>query len=571
MKTISQTMAFKAVIFDIGGVLIESPIKYLMEFATKHGLPPTFMLDEMRKGAPNNAMCQCERGQLAVSQLVEELHKGATESAKKQNLSIPSAFSVTEMMKGLLCDLRPQREMFNAAINLKNNGFKIGVVTNDFTVDLPTMNSPPEYFRSLNIIFDDLVESCRTGLRKPEPEIYDLACKRLGVAPQETIFVDDLGGNLKGANSLGITTVLFKDAESTLKKLQELTGVDVYQEADPISVDPDRVSHGLVTTKEGVQLHFVEMGEGPAIILCHGFPESWYSWRKQIPALAMAGYRVIALDQRGYGDSSSPPDIKAYSHDHLCKDVIAVMDSLNIPMATFIGHDWGGAIVWKLAIGYPERTRGVVGVNTPYFPPNPNANPLEQMHKKPGVFDYQLYFQTPGVAEAELESNLEKLFKYFFRAPTRQDYFPGREKLGVHNVRERGGLLAGVPDDLTMPSLITEKELAFYVKEFKKSGFRGPLNWYRNIEENWRNSLKFAGRKIYAPALMVTAEKDLVLTPASSRFMEPWVPNLSRLHIKNCGHWTQIERPKELNDGLLNWLNDLHGKETSIKSLDAKL
>ncbi len=104
-------------------------------------------------------------------------------------------------------------------------------------------------------------------------------------------------------------------------------------------------------------MHYVEMGEGPALILCHGFPESWYSWRKQIPALAMAGYRVIALDQRGYGDSSSPPDIKDYSHDHLCKDVIAVMDSLNISMATFIGHDWGGVVVWKLAIGYPERTR----------------------------------------------------------------------------------------------------------------------------------------------------------------------------------------------------------------------
>ncbi|XP_038055447.1 bifunctional epoxide hydrolase 2-like [Patiria miniata] len=555
-------MAIKAAIFDVGGVLIKSPLHYLMQLAETHGLPATFLVNVLRKGAPDNAFCRAERGDLSISQMLKELQKDFQQSATETNTEIPKTFSLKQMIGGLHKQ-PPHTEMINAVVNLKNHGLKTCVLTNNFIFDLPSGSEEPDsanFLLMMRFMFDEIIESCRTGLRKPEPEIYSLACKRLGVSPEETIFIDDLKGNLKSAKKLGINTILFKDPESALAEIQEYTGIDVFQPASPISADPDKLTHSYVTTKDGIKLHYVDIGEGPVVVLCHGFPESWYSWRKQIPALVLAGYRVIVPDQRGYGDSSSPSDIQDYTQDCLCRDLSALLDSLSIPRAVFVGHDWGGAIVWKMALRYPERTRGVVGVNTAYFPPNPKNNPLQRMYQKPGMFDYQLYFQTPGVAEAELEKDLEKTLKLFFRAPGKRDHYPGSEKIGVHNVRERGGLLVGVPDDLSRPSLLTEKDLAYYVKQYKTSGFRGPLNWYRNVEQNWRDSLKDIGRKIHAPALMVTAEKDRVLTPESSRYMEPWVPNLSRLHIKDCGHWTQMEKPRELNDGLITWLNDIHEK-----------
>ncbi|XP_022103105.1 bifunctional epoxide hydrolase 2-like isoform X2 [Acanthaster planci] len=554
-------MAIKAAIFDVGGVLFKSPINFLTQLAEKHGLPPTFAVNVLRKGAPDNAFCRAEKGDLSLSQLVTELQNDFELSAQESNVELPQTFSIKEMVLGLLKQ-QPHREMINAVINLKNHGLKTCILTNNFIYDLPSEaeEDNPNFFVISGLMFDEVIESCRIGLRKPDLEIYSMACKRLGVSPQETIFIDDLKGNLKNAQKLGINTILFKDSKSALAKIQELTGIDVFQPAVPISADPDKLTHSYVTTTDGVKLHYVEMGEGPAVILCHGFPESWYSWRKQIPALVLAGYRVIVPDQRGFGLSSAPQDIKGYTQECLSADLIALLDSLSIRRAVFVGHDWGGAVVWKIALRYPERTRGVVGVNTAYFPPNPKSNPLQRMYQKPGVFDYQLYFQTPGVAEAELEKDLEKTFKFFFRAPGKQDHYPGSEKIGVHNVRERGGMLVGVPDNLPRPSLLTEKDLAYYVKQYKTSGFRGPLNWYRNVEENWKDSLKDVGRKIHAPALMVTAEKDRVLTPASSKYMEPWVPNLSRLHLENCGHWTQMERAREFNEGLIKWLNDIHKK-----------
>ncbi|XP_044515552.1 bifunctional epoxide hydrolase 2-like [Gracilinanus agilis] len=146
--------------------------------------------------------------------------------------------------------------------------------------------------------------------------------------------------------------------------------------------------------KPGVQLHFVERGSGPVVCLLHGFPESWYSWKCQIPVLAEAGYRVIALDLKGYGDSSAPYEIEEYSQEVMCKELITFLDKLDISQAIFIGHDWGGSLVWNMAVFYPERVRAVASLNTPFFPPDPAVPILEKLKKNP-VFSYQIYFQKP--------------------------------------------------------------------------------------------------------------------------------------------------------------------------------
>ncbi|XP_022103106.1 bifunctional epoxide hydrolase 2-like [Acanthaster planci] len=554
-------MAFKAAIFDVGGVLKENPDAYLKQYSEKNGLPSMFMREVFHKGSPNNAFSKMESGEYTFSQGIGELQRDFEKAAKEKNVKLPKSFNIEKIMMDLL-KLPIYKEMINAIIGLKNNGLKVGVLTNTFVYDLPLLDDEDPVRRtvSMKLIFDQIIKSCHVGMRKPDPEIYKLACREMGVEPKEVIFVDDLESNVNGAKAVGMTTILFTDVKSTLTRLQELTDVNVFEKAKPISVDPEKIAHGYATSEDGVKLHYVEMGEGPAVILCHGFPESWYSWRKQIPALVLAGYRVIVPDQRGFGLSSAPMEIKDYTHDHLCKDIKDIMDSLNIPRATVVGHDWGGVVVWLMALRYPSRVRAVVGVNTPYFPPDPRVNRWDRIREDPGVLDYQLYFQEPGVAEAELEKDLEKTFKYFFRTSSKQDYYPGMEKCTVANVRQRGGLLVGVPDNLPLPSLLTEKDLAYYVKQYKTSGFRGPLNWYRNHDQNWKNSVKDVGRKIYAPSLMVTAGKDRVLPPELSKPMEEWVPNLSRVNIEDCGHWTQMERPNELNEGLIKWLNDVHKK-----------
>uniref|UniRef100_A0A8C6FBU2 Epoxide hydrolase 2 n=1 Tax=Monodon monoceros TaxID=40151 RepID=A0A8C6FBU2_MONMO len=308
-----------------------------------------------------------------------------------------------------------------------------------------------------------------------------------------------------------------------------------------------RMMKGEITfSQPGMCLHFVELGSGPAVCLCHGFPESWFSWRYQIPALAQAGFRVLAVDMKGYGESSAPSEIEEYSMEVLCNDMVTFLDKLGIAQAVFIGHDWGGMLVWNMALFYPKRVRAVASLNTPFIPANPKVSPMEIIKANP-AFDYQLYFQEPGVAEVELEQNLNRTFRSFFRAS--DETF-----LTTNRVCEMGGLFVSTPGEPSLSKMVTEEDIQFYVQQFKKSGFRGPLNWYRNMERNWQWGRKGLGRKILVPALMVTAEKDFVLVPEMSKHMEDWIPHLKRGHIKDCGHWTQMEKPTELNQILIEWL-----------------
>uniref|UniRef100_A0A0E9WXR5 AB hydrolase-1 domain-containing protein n=2 Tax=Anguilla TaxID=7935 RepID=A0A0E9WXR5_ANGAN len=206
---------------------------------------------------------------------------------------------------------------------------------------------------------------------------------------------------------------------------------------------------------------------------------------------------------------------------------------------------------------HPERVRAVASLNTPLFLVDPNTNPMERLKANP-TFNYQIYFQTPGVAEAELEKDLARTFKIMFRDAAGN---VGKGlTLSSANVCERGGLFVGLPDDIPLSPILSEDALQYYIKQFSKTGFRGPLNWYRNTERNWRWMSSRPRGKILMPSLMVTAGMDQILLPKFSSGMETMIPNLTRGHIEDCGHWTQIERPVELNKILLSWLKDVHQK-----------
>jgi soluble epoxide hydrolase/lipid-phosphate phosphatase len=317
---------------------------------------------------------------------------------------------------------------------------------------------------------------------------------------------------------------------------------------------PGDLIHHQLEGVNGLSMHVAEQGEGPAIVLSHGWPELWYSWRHQIPVLAEAGYRVLAPDQRGYGGTTAPEEIEAYTQRDFCEDLVALLDRLEIEQAVFVGHDWGGAVVWNMALHFPERVRAVAGVNTP-FGGQPPLPMLESLAAKPGMFDYQFYFQEPGLAEAELEADVERSLRLIFRSSDPADEFD--VLAGFDTVRERGGILVGYPPDAPRSVMLTGEELNVFVESFRRTGFRGAFNWYRNSEASWEWGEETKGRTIECPALMVTAENDPVLRPAMARGMEKLIPNLTRGHIENCAHWTQQERPEELNRILLDWLATL--------------
>ncbi|NXC75041.1 HYES hydrolase, partial [Anhinga anhinga] len=432
-------------------------------------------------------------------------------------------------------------------------GFKTCVLTNNWVDDSAGRLFTATLMNLLRRHFDLVIESCRLGAQKPDPEIYAYALDALQAKPQEVILLDDIGENLKPAREMGMATILVRDTETVLKELEELSGVQARSGEEPLptACDPSDVTHGYVPIRPGVQLHFVEMGHGPVVCLCHGFPESWLSWRYQIPALADAGFRVIALEMKGYGESTAPPGFWGASQGAAAGGGRSRPPSLQgIPQTVLIGHDWGGAVVWNMALFYPERVRAVASLNTPYRPADPTVDIVEKMKTYP-TFDYQFYFQEPGVAEAELEKDISRTLKVLIRS-TRKEV-DGSSAVPLL----AGGLLVGFPEDPPASQILNGPELQYYIQRFEKSGFSGPLNWYRNMRPNWRWALSAKDRKITMPALMVTAGKDVVLHPSMSRGMEEWIPQLRRQHIEECGHWTQMERPAALNRILVEWLEGL--------------
>ncbi|XP_021247598.1 bifunctional epoxide hydrolase 2 [Numida meleagris] len=558
-------MARRFALFDLGGVLFGPGLQHFLGSCERDcALPRNFLRDVLFAGGSDSPHAKVMRGQITLSQLFLEVDEGCRQHASAAGITLPTTFSIARVFEEMAAKGTLNAPLLRAASMLRRNGFKTCVFTNNWVDDSAGRLFTSSLLTVLQRHFDLLIESCRVGLHKPDPRIYTYALEVLQAQPQEVIFLDDIGENLKPAREMGMATVLVRDTDTVLKELQELSGVQLLQQEEPLptACDPATMSHGYVPIRPGVQLHFVEMGHGPVICLCHGFPESWLSWRYQIPALADAGFRVIALEMKGYGESTAPPEIEEYSQEQICKDLTVFLDKLGIAQAVFIGHDWGGAVVWNMALFYPERVRAVASLNTPYRPADPTVDIVEKMKSFP-MLDYQFYFQEPGVAEAELEKDIGRTLKALIRSSRREDRL--HSVPGLSGVQERGGLLVGFPENLPESLILHGAELQYYIERFQRSGFRGPLNWYRNIRPNWHWALSAKDRKILMPALMVTAGKDVVLLPSLSKGMEEWIPQLRRGHLEACGHWTQMERPAALNRILVEWLEGLPPDGTMLR------
>ena len=318
----------------------------------------------------------------------------------------------------------------------------------------------------------------------------------------------------------------------------------------------DDIRHRTVETN-GIRMHIAEQGEGPLVVLCHGFPESWYSWRHQLPALAAAGFHAVAPDMRGYGQTDQPEAIDQYTLFHMVGDIVGLVDALGEKEAVVAGHDWGAPVAWHAALWRPDRFRGVIGLSVPYRPRGP-ARPTTVMPQTDDAIFYQLYFQEPGVAEAEFErdprSTLSGLLYWGSGDAPR-----GERRLGM--VPKGGGFLGGRPAP-ALPSWLAEADLDVYAGEFARTGFRGGLNWYRNIDRNWELTAPFAGKTVDVPALYVAGDRDLVVKFPG---MDQLLPNLMRfvpklrqtIMLPGCGHWTQQERPAEVNAAMLEFLTSL--------------
>lgn len=317
------------------------------------------------------------------------------------------------------------------------------------------------------------------------------------------------------------------------------------------------IRHQTIDTN-GIRMHVAEAGEGFPVVFCHGFPELWYSWRYQLEALAAAGYRAIAPDQRGYGDTDAPEAIDAYTIHHLAGDLVGMLDALAIEQAVIVGHDWGGSVAWQSALLAPQRFCGVVGINTPHFPRFP-MRPLEMMRAAAeGNFHYILYFQEPGVAEAELDRDVRRTLRGFYQSPDRaalEELLKTTQQSGVFGPNQ-GGLLDRMVD-APPGAYLGADDFEVFARAFEKTGFRGGLNWYRNFDRNWETTAYLSGAKVLQPALMITAELDPVLRPEMAEGMHMWVPNLRRtVLVRDCGHWTQQEKPAEVNAALLDFLRE---------------
>jgi pimeloyl-ACP methyl ester carboxylesterase len=309
-------------------------------------------------------------------------------------------------------------------------------------------------------------------------------------------------------------------------------------------------------------MHIAEAGEGPLVLLLHGFPESWYSWRHQLTALAQAGYHVVAPDQRGYGQTDRPSQIEQYTQLHLTGDIIGLLDALGEQQTVVVGHDWGAFIAWDLALLRPDRVRGVVSLSIPYAPRGP-VSMLTAMRSTLGEDFYMVRFQQPGKAEVELERDVRTSVRSTFFSLSGDALAKGNTAPPV--VAQVGGLPNLVQAPETLPLWLTEQDLDHYTSEFERTGFAGALNWYRTIDKSWELMAAWTGVPVLSPALFIAGERDMAINLPGSRElianMQAFVPNLKKvLLLAGCGHWTQQERPTEVNAVLIEFLEALPGK-----------
>jgi pimeloyl-ACP methyl ester carboxylesterase len=338
-----------------------------------------------------------------------------------------------------------------------------------------------------------------------------------------------------------------------------------------------QITHRTIKTN-GIDMHIAEAGSGPLVVMCHGWPESWYSWRHQLTALADAGYHAVAPDQRGYGATSAPEAIDQYTQFHLVGDIVGLLDALGEETAVVAGHDWGAPVAWNCALLRPDRFTAVIALSVPYLPRQGSnvggqgqdmgwagaTRPTDVMKQTfSDRFFYQLHFQTPGVAEHEFQNNVRRTMKLILYGAGGEGVFArvSSGAIGGELPPATAFMLESMNDPETLPAWLSDDDIDFYANEFKQAGFRGGINWYRNIDRNWELMGAFAGAKITQPALFMTGDLDVVylsMARAAVDNLEASVPNLrKKVILPGVGHWTQQERPAEVNAAMLEFLADV--------------
>jgi pimeloyl-ACP methyl ester carboxylesterase len=317
---------------------------------------------------------------------------------------------------------------------------------------------------------------------------------------------------------------------------------------------PERTVH-----VDGVDLRVVEEGAGPPVILAHGFPELAYSWRHQLPALAAAGYRAVAPDQRGYGGSTRPEEVEAYDILHLTGDLIALLDDLGEERAVFVGHDWGSMVVWQMALLHPERVAGVCGMSVPFIPRAP-LPPLQLLRAAFGdSFFYILHFQEPGVADADLAADPATTMRRLLAGTkVSQDAEAAAGAAALMAADDGRGFVDRIPEPDGLPDWLSQDELDVYVETFSRTGFTGGISWYRNIDRNWELTPQLAGRKVEVPSLFISGALDPVIAMSPPSTQEGWLTDhRGDVFVDDAGHWVQQEKPDEVNAALIGFLDSI--------------
>ena len=307
----------------------------------------------------------------------------------------------------------------------------------------------------------------------------------------------------------------------------------------------------------GIHMRVAVQGSGPLVLLCHGFPESWCSWRHQLAALASAGYRAVAPDMRGYGGTDAPLDVASYTMLHHVGDMTELVHALGETQAVIVGHDWGAPVAWSAALLRPDIFRAVVGLSVPFSPPS-GVNLLDALEKQGIKTFYMQYFQTPGVAESELDADPEATLRRL--AYSMSGDGPGRVVAGV--LAPGAGLLDNTVEPDVLPAWLDREDLAYVAREFSRTGYRGGLNWYRSMALSTQLLVPWRGAVIHQPSLFVAGACDDVLKFPSARsqidHFPTTLPGLRGCHILDgAGHWIQRERAAAVNALLLAFLDGL--------------
>ncbi|MDI2131302.1 alpha/beta fold hydrolase [Yinghuangia seranimata] len=323
--------------------------------------------------------------------------------------------------------------------------------------------------------------------------------------------------------------------------------------------EPSAPLRHLIVDAPAGRLHAVEQGSGPLVLLVHGFPESWYSWRRQLPALAAAGYRAVALDVRGYGRSSKPAATDAYGMLDLVEDNVALVHALGEESAVVVGHDWGSNIAATSALLHPEVFQAVALLSVPYAPPGgPRPSDIFGRIGGPEQEFYVSYFQEPGRAETEIEPDVRGWLAGFYAALS-ADTMPAEGEPDPHFVARGGRLRDRFPAG-TLPAWLTEEDLDVYAGEFERTGLTGALNRYRSMDRDWEDLAPLRGAPITQPSLFIGGALDASTTWMSDAIdaFPTTLPGLTASHLlENCGHWVQQESPEEVNRLLTGWLDTL--------------